>query len=86
MKITKDMIVEFNEELAKKNCVFRYEFDDSELAIPCAKMTLVNLNYVNSFIVNLSNEFFDWLVQWFEAKGIKIMFNNDRSIFWSMYN
>lgn len=86
-KITKQMITELNMELASKGCPFRYEIKKTESMDdnPCAEITLASMSCVNSFIITPTKEFFDWLVSWFEVKGVVLSFNNCRSIFWSRY-
>lgn len=84
MKITEKMVMELNNELANKGCPFRYEYDnDGYTGNPHMILTLVSMNFVNSFILNLSAEYYKWLTLWFETRGIELSFNNDGSIFWS---
>lgn len=84
MKITKEMVVELNNELAIKGCPFRYEFNEREYADnPCIKIVLPSMSWVNSFIINPTKEFFNWLELWFKVKGIELSCNNDGSILWS---
>ena len=84
MKITREMIVELNNELVNKGCSFRYEYDEAGYSgNPHMKIVLPSMNYVNSFYINVTMEFFDWLMLWFNVKGIELSYNNDRSILWS---
>ena len=84
MKITKEMVIELNIELANKGCSFRYEFDeDGFTGNPHIKITPPSMNYVSSFIINPTREFFNWLELWFKTKGIELSYNNDGSILWS---
>ena len=41
------------------------------------------MNGVDSFIINPTKDFFNWLELWFKTKGIELNYNNDRSIMWS---
>lgn len=41
------------------------------------------MNWVDSFIINPTKEFFDWLELWFKAKDVELSCNNDGSIMWS---
>ena len=47
------------------------------------EITLPSLKYIDSFIINPTNEFYDWLELWFKIKGIELSYNNTRSIIWS---
>lgn len=85
MKITVEMVNELNKELATKNCPFRYEFYIPEYnpINPHMKIVLPSMNCVDSFTINPSKIFFDWLRLWFKAKGVELSCNNDASILWS---
>ena len=84
MRITKEMVMELNNELANKGCPFRYEYDEVECSSnPHMRITLPSMSCVNSFIINPTREFFDWLEVWFKVKGIELGCNNDGSILWS---
>ena len=84
MKIMNEMVVELNQELSRKGCPFRYEYDaygaswNSQI-----KIALPNMNCVSSFIINPTRDFFDWLELWFKMKGIELSCNADGSIMWS---
>ena len=42
------------------------------------------MNYVDSFIINVSTEIFDWLNSWFKEKyDIELTCNNTGSVLWS---
>ena len=84
MKITNEMVVELNNELANKGYPFRYEYSKiADSGNPHIKITLPNMNGVDSFIINPTKDFFNWLELWFKTKGIELNYNNDRSIMWS---
>lgn len=85
MKITKEMVMELNKELANKGCSFRYEYDNTlhHSDNPAMRITLPSMCCVSSFIINPTREFFDWLELWFKLKGIELGCNNDGSILWS---
>lgn len=85
MKITIEMTMELNNELSIMGCPFRYKFDDKNCVgnNPQIELTLPSMNYVNSFIVNPTIEFFVWLTTWFKVRGIELSSNNDSSILWS---
>jgi hypothetical protein len=81
MKITREMVMELNNELSNKGCPFRYDYIEERN--PQIEITLPSVNYVDSFIINPTREFFDWLELWFKMKGIELNYNNDGSIMWS---
>lgn len=84
MKITKKMVMELNNELAAKGCPFRYEYDEAEYSgNPHMKIVLPSMSCVDSFIVNPTKEFFQWMEIWFETRGVELSCNNDGSILWS---
>ena len=84
MKITDDMVYELNETLEYKGYSFRYEYNDSILnGNSCMKITLPRMKGVDSFIINPTKEFFEWLEGWFMQYGIELSCNNDGSIIWS---
>ena len=84
MKITRTMVEELNGELENNNCPFRYEYYEPDYTNnPHMKITLVSMGYVDSFIINPTREFFEWLKLWFSHKGVELSFNNDGSIMWS---
>lgn len=84
MKITNEMVTELNKELVNKGCPFRYEYDEAGYTgNPHMKITLPSMNCIDSFIINPTKEFFDWLELWFKLKGVELGCNNDGSIMWS---
>ncbi len=83
MKITKEMVMNLNIELAIKGCPFRYKFVD-DMIISSMEITLPSMNCVDSFIINPTKEFFDWLKLWFKEKyKIELNCNNTGSVMWS---
>jgi hypothetical protein len=84
MKITSELVEELNNELKNKECSFRYSYDESYIGTPVIKITLASMMYVDSCIINPTPEFFDWLSQWFEKRGITITYNNTGSTAWSI--
>lgn len=84
MKITIMMVAELNRELAILGCPFRYEYYEPDYTDnPHMKIILPSMNCVDSFIINPTKDFFDWLETWFKIKGIELSCNNDGSILWS---
>lgn len=79
--ITKEMVMKLNKELEIKGCSFRYKYRNT--LTPTMKITLPNMNCVDSFIINVTRDFLEWLNLWFKAKyGIELICNNDASILW----
>lgn len=84
MKITEEMVMELNNELINKGCPFRYKYDENiSGGNPHMIITLPSMSNVDSFIINPTREFFDWLELWFKMKGVELSCNNDGSILWS---
>jgi len=85
MKITRLMVAELNAELRTMGCPFRYRFEEERYSYsnPRIEIILPSMNYVDSFMVHPTEEFFTWLYAWFEAKGIELSCNNTGSILWS---
>ena len=83
MKITREMVMELNNELAFKGCPFRYEYEGAT-EIPHMEIALPNMNCVSSYIINVTKDFLEWLELWFKTKyGIELICNNDGSILWA---
>ena len=83
MKITKEMVMNLNIELAIKGCPFRYKFVD-DMIISSMEIILPSMNCVDSFIVNPTKEFFDFLELWFKEKyKMELNCNNTGSVMWS---
>lgn len=86
MKITREMVMELNNELAVKGCPFRYEYEGATeySHIPQMQVALPNMNCVSSCIINVTRDFLEWLELWFKTKyGIELTCNNDGSILWA---
>lgn len=85
MKITKEMVVELNTELAVMGYPFRYKFEGVKCTAnnPHIELTLPSMNYVSSFTIYTTKEFSEWLDTWFGLKGIELSRNNDGGILWS---
>lgn len=85
MKITEDMVVQLNTEIAMMGCPFRYNFmNEGHAAInPHIQLVLASMTNVLCFTVYPTDEFIKWLYSWFALRGVELSCNNDRSIFWS---
>lgn len=86
MKITNEMVNEFNSMLKTLNCVFKLELNEKiSPNNPTYEIKLVNPRFVDSFIINPTKDFFKILNEFFEEKGIELSYNNTGSIFWSRH-
>lgn len=86
MKITKEICDKFNQVLHDNGVGFYYVFQNEDTRAPIMKVVVVdnNLGWVDSSIVNLTDEYFKFLENWFLTNyGITIHYNNTRSIIWS---
>lgn len=84
MKITKEMVYQLNNVLTSKDYPFRYKYDESLISgNPHIQITLASTLGVDSFIINPTKDFFEWLQSWFMQYGIELSCNNDGSILWS---
>ena len=83
MVLTKEMVMNLNIELGLKGCPFRYKYSD-DMIVASMEIILPSMNCVDSFIVNPTKKFFDWLRLWFKEKyNIELNCNNTGSIMWS---
>ena len=86
MKITKEICNKFNQALRDKGVGFYYVFENEDTRAPIMKVAVIDnsLDWVDSSIVNLTDEYFKFLENWFITNyGITIRYNNTRSIIWS---
>lgn len=82
MKISKEIVYQLNNELKCRDYPFRYKYDESS-DNPHIQITLASTLGVDSFIINPTKDFFEWLQGWFLQYGIELSCNNDGSILWS---
>lgn len=81
MKITEGMVDEFNETLDNMSCSFRIKYVDKDY--PICEIVPANMLFIDSFIINPTEEFYDALENFFNKKGIELTYNNTGTIFWS---
>lgn len=84
MKITMEMVHELNRILANDGCAFRYKMIGGTAGNPNIQIVPCNMKYLNSYILNINTEFRQFITDFFHSKGIKLAFNNDCSIMWSV--
>ena len=90
VKITENMVTDFNETLKNLNCIFRLKFnreDESYLGYseynPSCAIVPASKTFVSSAIINPTRDFYKILENFFKEREIEITYNNDGSIFWS---
>lgn len=85
MNITEEMVERLNKEVAERGCSFRFEYQsDKEVPIPGFYVVLPNMNCLNSYTLNLSKDFINWLSLWFKNNyDIVLHCNNTGSTFWA---
>lgn len=82
MKITVEMVREFNRALSSLGCSFCLEYDDRTNNPECTIIP-VSMLFVDSSIINCTKEFYQLLEGFFTKKGIELSYNNTANIFWS---
>lgn len=81
MKITNEMVDNFNNLITE--CSFKLKFND-EFSNPTCEIVPKNNKYIDSSIINLNNEFYQILENFFKSfYSIELSYNNTRSSFWS---
>lgn len=83
MKITLKMVHEFNSILSSDGAVFRIELQDGTSGNPIATIVPANDKYIDSYIINPTDEFYSLLDDFFKEKEIELTYNNTKSTFWS---
>lgn len=84
-KITKDMVAVLNLELKEKGCCFGYTYDEEGFSgNPHIEIAPASTDFLSSYILNLSEEGFNFVRNFFKERDIELGTNNDRSIMWSL--
>lgn len=85
MEITKEMVEEFNEWLRISRCIFRLKFTHIKpFDTPACEVVVANNTFIHSSIINLTDEFYDIMEEFFKDKGVSLInYNNTRTIFWN---
>lgn len=87
-KITQEMTDKLNAKLEACGVGFRYVFGDEETRAPKITITVADpvgfLHPEYGCVVNLSDEFYDWLDNWFKTNyDITLDYNHTRNTAWS---
>ena len=82
MKITVEMVHEFNRVLNSLGCSFCLEYDDRTNNQECTIIP-VSMLFIDSYIINCDKGFYQLLNDFFAKKGIELTYNNTANIFWS---
>lgn len=83
MRITEEMTDELNEILKSMGCSFKFAYREDNLnsQIDVAPM---NGQFIDSAIINLTNECHSFIEHFFQGKGIeKLGYNSTRTTIWS---
>lgn len=83
MQITEDMVTIFNSMLENLNCSFRLCFEDEMSGNAAYHIVPANDMFIHSSIINLTDEFYKVLEDFFYKRGIELTYNNTKSTFWS---
>ena len=83
MKITEEMVEEFNQSLETMNCSFRLALRGGINGNNNCDIIIANDMFIQSCILNLTDKFYETLENFFAKYGIKLSYNNTRSTFWS---
>ena len=86
MKITQDMVTVFNQKLKEMECSFKIQLDKAGVGIcnnPSCEIVPANSKFIETSIINVTDEFYKFLEDFFKERGIELTYNNTGSIFWS---
>lgn len=80
-KITKSLAHEFNVLMANNGSIIRLEYIQQPF-YAMFKVCPCNMLYIDSYILNPTEEFYEILENFFKNKDIKLSYNNTHTIFW----
>lgn len=83
MKITEEMVKEFNQSLQVMNCSFRLVLRSGISGNNNCDIVIANDMFIQSCILNLTDKFYETLENFFTKYGIELTYNNTGSTFWS---
>lgn len=88
-KFTNEMVDILNELLGDMFCGFRFELVTKDLegdilSNPHMHIVPISSRFIESYIFNLANSFYEWLETTCKTRwGITVIYNNTRSCIWS---
>ena len=82
-EITKEMTEELNLLLLKMGCCFNFKYISQGPLSACIEIQLINKKFLNSWILNPSDDFYNFITTFFNNYDIEIKYNNTGTIFWS---
>lgn len=85
MKITENMVNEFNQSLNDMGCIFRLKAQPTTFGDNTScDIVPASVKFIKSSIINPTDEFFEVLENYFAKQGIeKLTYNNTGTTFWS---
>ena len=83
MKITEEMVKEFNQSLQVMNCSFRLTLRSGINGNNNYDIVIANDMFIQSCILNLTDKFYETLENFFAKYGIELSYNNTGLTFWS---
>lgn len=83
MRITEEMVTDFNKTLENLDCSFRLKFKSGVCRNSECEIVPSNDMFIQNSIINLTEEFYKVLEDFFNKRGIKLSYNNTGSTFWS---
>lgn len=81
-KITSDMIDELNQQFESAGSIIRIRSSNVDNAF---EVTISSTKYVDCVNIYLDAEGRDMLIKFFMDRGIKLSWNNTRTIFWENF-
>ena len=84
MKITKEMVKEFNGILKALGCIFKLDLKSATVGgnTQCEIVAFDN-QFLESATFNPTDEFYEILEKYFSNYEIKLHYNNTKTMFWS---
>lgn len=82
-EITKEMTEELNLLLLNMGCSFNLKYINNGRIGTVIEIQPVNNKFLDSWILNPSDDFFDFIKAFFKKYDIEITCNNTGHIFWS---
>lgn len=83
MKITEEMVTEFNQSLETMNCSFRLKLRKGIYENNNCDIVIANDMFIHSCILNMTDKFYETLEKFFSKYEIELMYNNTGTTFWS---